>query len=102
MAHSSLSRRSIPGFQSSVDPERAVADIAFTAPMESVLSQLRQRQDFDVNMFQGFFIPEDGLNAQHVIKGTSKSEAPNSEDRIPSSREMNWMKIFLKFFSKIF
>jgi hypothetical protein len=25
------------GFQSSVDPERAVADIAFTAPMDSVL-----------------------------------------------------------------
>ena len=55
------------GFQSSVDPERAVADIALTAPMDSVLVQLRQRQDFDVNMFQGFFIPEDGLNAQHVI-----------------------------------
>ena len=55
------------GFQCYVDPERAAADIAFTAPMDSVLSQLRQRQDFDVNMFQGFFIPEDGLNAQHVI-----------------------------------
>ena len=55
------------GFQCFVDPERAAADIAFTAPMDSVLSQLRQRQDFDVNMFQGFVIPEDGLNAQHVI-----------------------------------
>ena len=55
------------GFQCYVDPERAAAYIAFTAPMDSVLSQLRQRQDFDVNMFQGFFIPEDGLNAQQVI-----------------------------------
>ena len=44
-----------------------MADIAFTAPMESVLSQLRQRQDFDVNMFQGFIIPEDGFHAQHCI-----------------------------------
>ena len=49
-----------------VDPERALAGIAFTAPYHG-LSQLRLRQDFDVNMFQGFFIPEDGLNAQHVI-----------------------------------
>ena len=54
------------GFQCFVDPERAAADVALTAPMDSVISQLRQLQDFDVNMFQGFVIPEDGLNAQHV------------------------------------
>ena len=55
------------GFQCYVDLERAAADISFTAPIDSVSSKLRQRQDFDVNMFQGFFIPEDGLNAQHFI-----------------------------------
>ena len=29
-------------FQCYVDPERAAADIAFTVPLDSVLSQLRQ------------------------------------------------------------
>ena len=55
------------GFQNYVDPGRPVTDTAFTTQMETVLSQLRQRQDFDVNIFHVVSVPEDGLNAQHII-----------------------------------
>ena len=44
-----------------------MTDTAFTTQMETVLSQLRQRQDFDVNIFHVVSVPEDGLNAQHII-----------------------------------
>jgi hypothetical protein len=55
------------GFQNYVDPGRPVTDTAFTTQMETVLSQLRQRQDFDVNILHVVTVPEDGLNAQHII-----------------------------------
>ena len=40
------------GFQSFVDSGRGAPDSAYTGPMDAVLSQLRLRQDFDVNMFK--------------------------------------------------
>ena len=44
-----------------------MTDTAFTAQMETVLSRLRQRHDFDVNAFQAIPVPEEGMNAQHII-----------------------------------
>ena len=55
------------GFQCFVDSGRPVTDTAFTTQMESVLSKLRHRQDFDVNLFQAIPVPEEGINAQHII-----------------------------------
>ncbi len=47
----SLPREAL-GFQCFVDSVRPVTDTAFTAQTETVLSQLRQLQDFDVHAFQ--------------------------------------------------
>jgi len=49
------------GFQSFVDTGRGAPDTASTEPIDAVLSQLRSRQDFDFNMFQGLVIPDDGM-----------------------------------------